>query len=89
MKYKLNEPLPELPLPKDSATLDASYIKHEAVNNVANTNSEGVSSNSSNVVEEIVDANDANLLASIYKNSMKMDEGRRRRRRKHFNLFRA
>ncbi|XP_043258227.1 uncharacterized protein LOC122400707 isoform X1 [Colletes gigas] len=74
LKYKLNEPLPELPLPKDSATIDTSYIKYEQPNNVASSNSEEVFSNSSNVIEEIVDDNDANLLASIYKNSMKMVE---------------
>lgn len=87
LKYKLNEPLPELPLPKDSATLDASYIKYEAVNTVASTNSEGVSSNSSNVIEEIVDANDANLLASIYKNSMKMNEGAQKTEEKTFQFI--
>ncbi|XP_053988394.1 uncharacterized protein LOC128881403 isoform X1 [Hylaeus volcanicus] len=73
LKYKLDEPVPELPLPKDSATLDTSYIKYEQSNNIESSNSEKVFSNSSNVIEEIVDANDANLLASIYKNSLKMN----------------
>lgn len=65
--------MPELPLPKDSAIIDTSYIKYEQPNNVMSPNCKEVFSNSSNVIEEIVDANDANLLASIYKNSMKMD----------------
>ncbi|KZC11785.1 PREDICTED: uncharacterized protein LOC107189986 [Dufourea novaeangliae] len=74
LKYKLDEPLPKLPLPKDSATIDTSYIKYEISNKIANSNSEERFTDSTNVIEEIVDANDANLLASIYKNSMKMDE---------------
>lgn len=70
LKYKLNEPLPELPLPKDSATMDSPYVKPPV--NVSISKS-GIFDDSCNVIEEIVDANDANLLASIYKNSMKMD----------------
>ncbi|XP_078035209.1 integrator complex assembly factor Brat1 [Augochlora pura] len=73
LKYKLNEPLPEVLSPKDCATLDSSYVKPD-VNKIANSNSENRFCNSTNVIDEIVDANDTNLLASIYKNSMKMDE---------------
>ncbi|CAK9816800.1 BRCA1-associated ATM activator 1 [Anthophora quadrimaculata] len=73
LKYKLNEPLPQLPLPKDSATIDTSYVKYELPDSIASSKSDQAFSNSSNVIEEIVDANDANLLASIYKSSMKMD----------------
>lgn len=71
LKYKLDEPLPVLPLPKDSATMDTPYVKE--TNNVPISHPETACSNSCNVIQEIVDANDANLLASIYKNSMKMD----------------
>ncbi|XP_076292857.1 integrator complex assembly factor Brat1 [Lasioglossum baleicum] len=73
LKYKLNEPLPELLPPKDCAILDSSYVKQEAIE-VENTDSEKRFHNSTDVIEEIVDENDANLLASIYNNSMKMDE---------------
>lgn len=44
-------------------------------------------SNSNNVIEEIVDANDANLLASIYKHSMKMDEETQKEEEKTFKFI--
>ncbi|XP_012152485.1 integrator complex assembly factor Brat1 [Megachile rotundata] len=74
LKYKLNEPLPELTLPENSAVLDTCYVKYELSEDARNPNANQTLSNSSNVIEEIVDANDANLLASICKNSMKMNE---------------
>lgn len=74
LRYKLNEPLPESPLPRNVAILDNSYVKYEPPDNVTNSISKQTNSNSTSVIEEIVDANDTNLLASICKNSMKMDE---------------
>nr|XP_034180713.1 uncharacterized protein LOC117604576 [Osmia lignaria]XP_034180714.1 uncharacterized protein LOC117604576 [Osmia lignaria] len=74
LKYKLNEPLPESPLPQNIATIDNSYVKYEPPDNVTNSISKQMNSNSTSVIEEIVDANDTNLLASICKKSMKMDE---------------
>lgn len=68
LKYKLNEPLPALPLPKDSAIIDNSYVKYESPTNDASSNCEMLN-NSNNVIEEILDVNDATLLASIYNNS--------------------
>ncbi|XP_012283609.1 uncharacterized protein LOC105701446 [Orussus abietinus] len=71
LKYKINEPLPTLPLPKDSATMDTPYIKQ-----TTNITSQGYlhpPEHSYSVINEIVDATDANLLASMYKTSMKMD----------------
>lgn len=87
LKYKLNEPLPALPLPKDSATLDTSYVKYDESDSVANTNSEQAFSNSSNVIDEIIDANDANLLASLYKNTMKMGDEVRNSKEKKFQYI--
>lgn len=91
LKYKLNEPLPVVPQPKDSATLDTSYVKYEPTlsNNVESCSDTGerTSSDSSNIIEEIVDANDANLLASIYKNSMKMDNGTEKTEEKTFRYI--
>ncbi|XP_076748688.1 integrator complex assembly factor Brat1 [Xylocopa sonorina] len=86
LKYKLNEPLPILPLPKDSATLDTSYVKYESADSVESSNCQ-VINKSSNVIEEIVDADDANLLASIYKNSMKMDSGVQKSEEKTFQCI--
>ncbi|XP_066588058.1 uncharacterized protein [Prorops nasuta] len=71
LKYKLDEPLPEVPLPKDSATMDSAYVRAEP--NVLRSKSSAVTNNSCNVIEEIVDVNDANLLASIYQNSLKVE----------------
>ena len=74
LKYKLNEPLPQSPLPQNIATIDSSYVKYEPPDNITNSISKQMNSNSISVIEEIVDANDTNLLASICKKSMKMDE---------------
>ncbi|XP_076240863.1 integrator complex assembly factor Brat1 [Calliopsis andreniformis] len=87
LKYKLNEPFPQLPLPKDSATIDVSYIKRESVNSVENSDAKDLFSNSSNVIDEIVDVNDTNLLVSIYKHSMKMDEGTQKAEEKTFQFI--
>lgn len=86
LKYKLNEPLPALPLPKDSATLDTCYVKYESSDNIADSNCE-VLNNSSNIIEEIVNANDANLLISIYKNSMKVDSKTQKSEEKTFQYI--
>lgn len=86
MKYKLNEPLPALPLPKDSATLDTSYVKYEPPDNVASSNCEMLS-NSNNVIEEILDVNDANLLASIYKHSIEADSKTQKSEEKTFQYI--
>ncbi|XP_048267982.1 uncharacterized protein LOC100651582 isoform X2 [Bombus terrestris] len=83
LKYKLNEPLPALPLPKDSATLDTSYVKYEPPDNVASSNCDTLS-NSNNVIEEILDVNDANLLASIYKHSIEADSKTQKSEEKTF-----
>ncbi|XP_017884705.1 uncharacterized protein LOC108627770 [Ceratina calcarata] len=91
LKYKLNEPLPVSPLPKDSATFDTSYVKYEPTlsNNVESCSytNEKTTNDSSNVIEEIVDANDANLLASIYKNSMTMDSEPEKSEQKTFRYI--
>lgn len=94
LDYKLNEPVPELPSPKDSAILDTNYVKRSPQlppNSTSSPSSASSSSPSSSstsssspcsrpdrqpsgsVIEEILEANDANLLASIYRDSMKMD----------------
>ncbi|KYN28360.1 PREDICTED: uncharacterized protein LOC108770504 [Trachymyrmex cornetzi] len=68
LKYKLNEP----PSPVENhATIDTVYVKETSP--VSSTICDKKSRNASNVIEEIVDANDANLLETIYENSMNMD----------------
>ncbi|EGI66294.1 PREDICTED: uncharacterized protein LOC105145354 [Acromyrmex echinatior] len=68
LKYKLNEP----PSPVENhATIDTVYVKETSP--VSSSIYDKKSRNASHVIEEIVDANDANLLATIYKNSMNMD----------------
>ncbi|EFN89501.1 uncharacterized protein LOC105184184 [Harpegnathos saltator] len=70
LKYKLDEPSPAEPLPENSAIYDTIYVK------VAPSMSSPVSEktqNASHIINEIVDANDANLLAMIYKSSLNMD----------------
>lgn len=62
--------MPEQPLAKDTPTIDTSYKKRPEIdsNNTTNT-----LKTSDNIIENIVDETDANLLASIYRDSMKMD----------------
>ncbi|XP_063981218.1 uncharacterized protein LOC135164623 [Diachasmimorpha longicaudata] len=69
LKYKLNDPVIEdSTLPKDSAILDSSYIKPQA----APSTSERKSSPDklADIIDEIINENDAELLASIYQSSM-------------------
>lgn len=68
LKYKLDEP----PSPvENNSTIDTVYIKE--IPPIPLSNCDEKTRNASHVIEEIVDANDANLLATIYKNSMNMD----------------
>ncbi|XP_043280572.1 uncharacterized protein [Venturia canescens] len=71
LKYKINEPQAPYPAAKDSATLDSVYVKESA--NFSEAESSKIREDSSSVIDEIVDANDASLLVSLYKNSMKME----------------
>ncbi|EFN61120.1 HEAT repeat-containing protein C7orf27 [Camponotus floridanus] len=68
LKYKLDEPSSPV---KNSATIDTVYIKETSP--VPSPPSDKEMRNSSHVIEEIVDENDTNLLAAIYKSSMNMD----------------
>lgn len=70
LKYKLNEASSIIPLPKDSAIMDSNYIKETSL--VTSTNF-GEMQNASHIIDEIVEANDANLLTIIYKSCMNMD----------------
>lgn len=56
---------------ENHATIDTVYVKETSP--VSSSIYDKESRNASHVIEEIVDANDANLLATIYKNSMNMD----------------
>jgi len=56
---------------ENHATIDTVYVKETSP--VSSSIYDKKSRNASHVIEEIVDANDANLLATIYKNSMNMD----------------
>ncbi|KYN37921.1 BRCA1-associated protein required for ATM activation protein 1 [Trachymyrmex septentrionalis] len=68
LKYKLDEP----PSPVENhATIDTVYVKETSP--VSSSIYDKKSRNASHIIEEIVDANDANLLATICKNSMNMD----------------
>lgn len=71
VKYKINEPFPKVVSPKDSAIIDTMYVRPP---NLVSTNSGNTSTNSSNVIEDIVSNNDTNLLSAIYENSMRMDD---------------
>lgn len=68
LKYKLDEPSSPV---KNSATIDTVYIKETSP--VPSPPSDKEMRNSSHVIEEIVDENDTNLLAAIYKSSMNMN----------------
>lgn len=68
LKYKLNDSLLEVSLPKDSAVIDNSYVKH-VQQDAPSVQSEKQPSNSHNIIDEIVNTNDAKLLANVYSNS--------------------
>jgi len=71
LRYKLNEPVPSM---ESNATIDTVYVKEPSPVSWSITGEETQSA--SHVIEEIVDANDANLLATIYNNSMNMGSER-------------
>ncbi|XP_015121081.1 uncharacterized protein LOC107043881 [Diachasma alloeum] len=72
LKYKLNEPVVENSrLPKDSATIDSSYIKPQTQPSTSQTKSSP--EKLADIIDAIVKENDAELLASIYQSSMRMD----------------
>lgn len=68
LKYKLDEPLSPV---ENNATIDTVYVKETSP--VPSSICDEKTQNASHVIEEIVDANDANLLATIYNNSMNMN----------------
>jgi len=68
LKYKLDEPSSPI---ENNATIDNVYIKETSPISSSTYNEK--TQDALHVIEEIVDANDANLLATIYKNSMNMD----------------
>lgn len=70
LKYKLDEPLPTESLPENSTICDTAYIK---VTPSMSSPVSGETQNVSHIINEIVDANDTNLLAMIYKSSLNMD----------------
>lgn len=71
LKYKLDEPSSaEGPVSSNSAIYDTSYIKGTSpVSSFVSVKTK----KASYVIDEIVDATDANLLTTIYKSSMNMD----------------
>ncbi|KAK0095161.1 hypothetical protein PV326_009078 [Microctonus aethiopoides] len=73
LKYKLDEPMPEQNIaPKDSAIIDTSYVKLESEPSEPEVN---LSMNEkSGIIDDIVDTDDTNLLASIYQNTMKVND---------------
>lgn len=71
VKYKINEPFPVMLSPKDSATLDTTYVRPP---NYENYNCEKTKNDSTNVIDDIVSKNDTSLLSAIYENSMNMDD---------------
>jgi hypothetical protein len=73
IKYKINEPITEVTLDNDNAVNDTERMKLMTTG-LENDENVSKSNDAFNVIEEIVDANDANLLASIYRDSMKMDD---------------
>lgn len=68
LKYKLDEPSSPA---ENNATIDTVYVKETPPEPSFPSDKE--MRNASHVIEEIVDANDTNLLAAIYKSSMNMD----------------
>lgn len=73
LKYKLDEPMPEQNIaPKDSAIIDTSYVKLEPEPSESEVN---LSMNEkSGIIDDIVDTDDTNLLASIYQNTLKVND---------------
>ncbi|XP_032688076.1 uncharacterized protein LOC116852135 [Odontomachus brunneus] len=71
LKYKLDEPSPAEPFPENSATYDTTYVK--VTQSMSSPISGKTQNSSSHIIDEIVNANDANLLAMIYKSSLNMD----------------
>lgn len=71
LKYKIDEPEPENNIMlKDFPIIDTTYVKSQIKPDIINTEK---IQNSSIILDDIVDANDANLLSSIYENSLNMD----------------
>lgn len=68
LKYKLDEPMPPV---ENTATIDTVYVRDPSPVPSSSTTAEETQK-ASHVIDEIVDANDANLLATIYDSSMKM-----------------
>lgn len=71
LKYKFHDSLLEVSLPKNSAVIDNSYIKHILDTSVIQSKEEPT--NSHNIIDEIVNTNDAMLLATVYNNSQGKD----------------
>lgn len=72
LKYKLDEPLSSVENNDyKNATIDSVYVKETSP--VSSSIYSEKTRNASHIIEEIVDSDDANLLATIYKNSMNMD----------------
>ncbi|XP_015590637.1 uncharacterized protein LOC107265565 [Cephus cinctus] len=95
LKYKIDEPVPDRPLPKDSATIDSSYKKESPppspptpstslppttpTSSVTATSPTSfadsdvpMASDKGNILESIVESDDMNLLAAIYKDSLRV-----------------
>ncbi|XP_015186913.1 PREDICTED: uncharacterized protein LOC107071944 isoform X2 [Polistes dominula] len=68
LKYKINDSLLEISSPKDSAVIDNSYVKH-VQQDAPSVQLEKQPSNSHNIIDEIVNTNDAKLLANVYSNN--------------------
>ncbi|XP_024883196.1 uncharacterized protein LOC112461955 [Temnothorax curvispinosus] len=68
LKYKLDEPSSPV---ENHSVIDTVYVKETP--SILSSIYDEKMQNVSNIIEEIVDTNDANLLATIYKNSMNMD----------------
>lgn len=71
LKYKLNDPLSEVILPKDSAIIDSSYVKR--VPDIPIVDSKEKPGVSYCIIDEIVNANDTKLLANVYSCSQMKD----------------
>ncbi|KAI4492015.1 hypothetical protein M0802_010140 [Mischocyttarus mexicanus] len=74
LKYKLNDSLLEVSLPKDSAVIDNSYVKH-VEQDESSVELEKEPCNSHNVIDDIVNTNDAKLLANVYNNNSQENNG--------------
>lgn len=71
LKYKLDVPLSAESLMNSTSTYDTAYVKE--IPSIVPTSVGTTQNTVSHVIDEIVNSNDANLLATIYKNSMNMD----------------